>query len=195
MNGMSLKLLVGLGNPDKKLLKTRHNVGFWFIDALLKKLSMDIDYVKKYDADLLEYDLDNQKIFFMKPMSYVNNSGHPIKKFIKNRNIRPSNILIIYDDLDLNVGGIRLKFGGSSGGHNGLNSIINEIKSPDFWRLRLGIGKPNDRNSVIDYVLGIPTKQEILYIDDSINKCISEFNNFISGSPESLMNKLNKRES
>ena len=131
----------------------------------------------------------------MKPMSYVNNSGHPIKKFIKNRNIMPSNILIIYDDLDLNVGGIRLKFGGSSGGHNGLNSIINEIKSPDFWRLRLGIGKPNDRNSVIDYVLGIPTKQEILYIDDSINKCISEFNNFISGSPESLMNKLNKRES
>ena len=95
--------------------------------------------------------------------------------------------IVVFDFINLRIGLIKIS--------TPTKSIINEIKSPDFWRLRLGIGKPNDRNSVIDYVLGIPTKQEILCIDDSINKCISEFDNFISGSPESLMNKLNKRES
>ena len=127
----------------------------------------------------------------MKPLSYINNSGVPIKKFIKNRNIEAENILIIYDDLDLAVGKVRLKQGGGSGGHNGLNSIIEQIGSKNFWRLRIGIGKPDDKNKVIDYVLGKPSLDDKNLINKSINLLIDEINTFLSGESTKLMNKLN----
>ena len=127
----------------------------------------------------------------MKPLSYINNSGVPIKKFIKNKNIEAENILIIYDDLDLAVGKVRLKQGGGSGGHNGLNSIIEQIGSKNFWRLRIGIGKPDDKNKVIDYVLGKPSLDDKNLINKSINLLIDEINTFLSGESTKLMNKLN----
>ena len=127
----------------------------------------------------------------MKPLRYINNSGVPIKKFIKNRNIEAENILIIYDDLDLAVGKVRLKQGGGSGGHNGLNSIIEQIGSKNFWRLRIGIGKPDDKNKVIDYVLGKPSLDDKNLINKSINLLIDEINTFLSGESTKLMNKLN----
>jgi PTH1 family peptidyl-tRNA hydrolase len=115
----------------------------------------------------------------------------PIKKFIKNKNIEAENILIIYDDLDLAVGKIRLKQGGGSGGHNGLNSIIEQIGSKNFWRLRIGIGKPDDKNKVIDYVLGRPSLVDKNLINKSIDLLIDEINTFLSGESTKLMNKLN----
>ena len=127
----------------------------------------------------------------MKPLSYINNSGVPIKKFIKNKNIEAENILIIYDDLDLAVGKVRLKQGGGSGGHNGLNSIIEQIGSKNFWRLRIGIGKPDDKNKVIDYVLGKPSLVDKNLINKSIDLLIDEINTFLSGESTKLMNKLN----
>jgi PTH1 family peptidyl-tRNA hydrolase len=127
----------------------------------------------------------------MKPLSYINNSGVPIKKFIKNKNIEAENILIIYDDLDLAVGKVRLKQGGGSGGHNGLNSIIEQIGSKNFWRLRIGIGKPDDKNKVIDYVLGRPSLADKNLINKSIDLLIDEINTFLSGESTKLMNKLN----
>jgi PTH1 family peptidyl-tRNA hydrolase len=127
----------------------------------------------------------------MKPLSYINNSGVPIKKFIKNKNIEAENILIIYDDLDLAVGKVRLKQGGGSGGHNGLNSIIEQIGSKNFWRLRIGIGKPDDKDKVIDYVLGKPSLDDKNLINKSIDLLINEINTFLSGESTKLMNKLN----
>ena len=114
MNQISLQLIVGLGNPDKKLLTTRHNVGFWFLDMLSDRIGKKFIYSKKYDADIFEYEYSSKIFQFFKPMSYINNSGVPIKKFIKNKIINPENILVIYDDLDLTVGKIRLKQGGGS---------------------------------------------------------------------------------
>ena len=128
----------------------------------------------------------------MKPLSYINNSGIPIRKFIKNKNIEAENILIIYDDLDLGVGKIRLKQGGGSGGHNGLNSIIEQIGSKNFWRLRIGIGKPNDKNNVIDYVLGKPSLGDKNLIHQSIEIMLSEIDAFFNGESTKLMNKLNR---
>ena len=128
----------------------------------------------------------------MKPMSYINNSGIPIKKFIKNKNIEPENILVIYDDIDLTVGKIRLKHGGGSGGHNGLNSIVEQLGSKDFWRLRIGIGKPEDKNRTVEYVLGKPSKSDMEIIMDSINLSLDEINNFFDGEASKLMNKLNR---
>jgi len=192
MNQMLLQLFVGLGNPDKKLLSTRHNVGFWFLDSLSKKLNRDFVYSKKLDSDIFTNEYNNQEFTMMKPMSYINNSGIPIKKFIKNKNIEPENILVIYDDIDLTVGKIRLKHGGGSGGHNGLNSIVEQLGSKNFWRLRIGIGKPEDKNRTVEYVLGKPSKSDMEIIVDSINLSLNEINNFFDGEASKLMNKLNR---
>ena len=189
---MLLQLFVGLGNPDKKLLVTRHNVGFWFLDSLSKKLNRDFVYSKKFDSDIFINEYNNQEFTMMKPMSYINNSGIPIKKFIKNKNIKPDNILVIYDDIDLAVGKIRLKNGGGSGGHKGLNSIVEQLGSKNFWRLRIGIGKPEDKNKTVEYVLGKPSKRDKEIIMDSINFSIDEINNFFNGESSKLMNKLNR---
>ena len=192
MNQMLLQLFVGLGNPDKKLLVTRHNVGFWFLDSLSKKLNRDFVYSKKFDSDIFINEYNNQEFTLMKPMSYINNSGVPIKKFIKNKNIKPDNILVIYDDIDLAVGKIRLKNGGGSGGHKGLNSIVEQLGSKNFWRLRIGIGKPEDKNKTVEYVLGKPSKRDKEIIMDSINFSLDEINNFFEGESSKLMNKLNR---
>ena len=191
MSLMSLQLIVGLGNPDKKLLSTRHNVGFWFLDLLSAKLGKDFNFQKKYDSDIFEYEQEERLFYMMKPLSYINNSGVPIKKFIKNKNINPENILIIYDDLDLVAGKTRLKLGGGSGGHNGLNSIIEQLGSRNFWRLRIGINKPDDKNKVIEYVLGKPSKEDKESIFESIHFAIDEIDDFFSGNGSALMNKLN----
>ena len=189
---MLLQLFVGLGNPDKKLLVTRHNVGFWFLDSLSEKLNRDFVYSKKFDSDIFINEYNNQEFTMMKPMSYINNSGIPIKKFIKNKNIKPDNILVIYDDIDLAVGKIRLKNGGGSGGHKGLNSIVEQLGSKNFWRLRIGIGKPEDKNKTVEYVLGKPSKRDKEIIMDSINFSLDEINNFFEGESSKLMNKLNR---
>jgi PTH1 family peptidyl-tRNA hydrolase len=188
---MSLKLIVGIGNPEQRYLTTRHNVGFWVLDSLAEKLSKNFLQQKKYESEFFEYEFDSKLFHMMKPLSYINNSGIPIRKFIKNKNIEAENILIIYDDLDLDVGKIRLKQGGGSGGHNGLNSIIEQIGSKNFWRLRIGIGKPNDKKRVIDYVLGKPSLDDKNLIHQSIEVMLSEIDTFFNGESVKLMNKLN----
>ena len=192
MNQMSLKLIVGLGNPEQKYLPTRHNVGFWVLDSLAQELSKKFTLSKKYESELFEYEYETKLFHMMKPLSYINNSGKPIKKFIKNKDINPENILIIYDDLDLDVGKIRLKLDGGSGGHNGLNSIIEQIGSKNFWRLRVGIGKPYKKHEVINYVLGKPSQSDKSVIDKSIKVMLNEINSFFKGESAKLMNKLNQ---
>ena len=192
MNQMSLKLIVGLGNPEQKYLPTRHNVGFWVLDSLAQELSKKFTLSKKYESELFEHEYETKLFHMMKPLSYINNSGKPIKKFIKNKDINPENILIIYDDLDLDVGKIRLKLDGGSGGHNGLNSIIEQIGSKNFWRLRVGIGQPYKKHEVINYVLGKPSQFDKSIIDKSIKVMLNEINSFFKGESAKLMNKLNQ---
>ena len=191
MNEPSLQLIVGLGNPDKNLLGTRHNVGFWFIDSLSEKFNKDLVLSKKLEAEIFNLEKNGKNINFMKPLSYINNSGVPIKKFIKNTNIETDNILIVYDDIDLVVGKIRLKLGGSSGGHKGLDSIIEQLGSKNFWRLRIGIGKPVHKDDTNNYVLGKPSKEDKEKITKSINFCISNCDEFFDIDFSKLMNFLN----
>ena len=192
MSQMSLQLIVGLGNPERKYFSTRHNVGFWVVDLLAEKLTKTFILNKKYESEFFEYEFDSKLFHIMKPLTYINNSGIPIKNFIKNKNIEAENILIIYDDLDLDVGKVRLKQGGGSGGHNGLNSIIEQLGSKNFWRLRIGIGKPYDKNKVIDYVLGKPSINDKKIIDENIKFMMGEINGFFEGKSTKLMNKLNQ---
>ena len=192
MSQMSLQLIVGLGNPERKYFSTRHNVGFWVVDLLAEKLTKTFILNKKYESEFFEYEFDSKLFHIMKPLTYINNSGIPIKNLIKNKNIEAENILIIYDDLDLDVGKVRLKQGGGSGGHNGLNSIIEQLGSKNFWRLRIGIGKPYDKNKVIDYVLGKPSINDKKIIDENIKFMMGEINGFFEGKSTKLMNKLNQ---
>ena len=186
-----LKLLVGLGNPDTHLLKTRHNVGFWFVDHFAKTISQKFELVKKYESEIIK--LKDKNLNILKPMNYINNSGVAIKKFIKQSSINASQILVIYDDLDLKVGQIRLKKGGSSGGHNGLNSIINECGLKDFWRLRIGIGKPISKEETINYVLGKPSPSDINIIYKSFDKILGNFDDILKGNFSKIMNLFNQR--
>ncbi|MEC9205692.1 MAG: aminoacyl-tRNA hydrolase [Pseudomonadota bacterium] len=191
MNEQPLQLIVGLGNPDKNLLGTRHNVGFWFIDLLSEKFRKDLILSKKFESEIFNLEKNGKSITFMKPLSYINNSGVPIKKFIKNTNIKTENILIIHDDLDLVVGKTRMKLGGSSGGHKGLDSIIEQLGSKNFWRLRIGIGKPIHKDDTNNYVLGKPSKEDRERMVKSIDFSINHYDEFFNLDFSKLMNILN----
>ena len=184
-------LIVGLGNPDSKFLNTRHNIGFWFIDSLVDSLGIHFnDDLKKGFCDT-DYQSENINIKLLKPMTFINDSGTPLKNFIKNKNITPSQIIVAYDDLDLTAGKIRLKFSGGSGGHNGIKDIIEKIGTKDFWRLKIGIGKPTHKDDVISYVLGKPSPDDKKQILDGIENIIQNSQDLLDGSYTNFMNNLN----
>ena len=184
-------LIVGLGNPDTKFLKTRHNIGFWFIDQFAKQNNLSFnDNLKKGYIDSTYCD-DNHKIKLLKPMTFINDSGSALVKFIKNTNITPKDIIVAYDDLDLSPGKVRLRFSGGSGGHNGVRDIIEKIGTKDFWRLKIGIGKPIHKDDVISYVLGKPSPEDKENINSGIDKILTNSKDIISGNYTSFMNKIN----
>ena len=184
-------LIVGLGNPDNKFLNTRHNIGFWFIDSLVDSLRVNFnDNLKKGFCDT-DYQSDGVDIKLLKPMTFINDSGTPLKNFIKNKNIAPSEIIVAYDDLDLAAGKIRLKFSGGSGGHNGIKDIIEKIGTKDFWRLKIGIGKPTHKDDVISYVLGKPSPDDKKQILKGIENIIQNSQHLLDGSYTNFMNNLN----
>ena len=179
-------LLAGLGNPDQKYQKNRHNVGFLFLDFFDK----DISYKKKFKSLFAEQDINNHKFFLLKPLTFMNLSGEAladIKKFYKMDN---NNIFIIHDDLDLEIGKIKVKNGGSNGGHNGLESISSKIGN-DYNRIRVGIDHPGNKDLVEKYVLTDFKKKEFETINKSfliiknniellINKKFDEFNSKVN---------------
>tara|TARA_Y100001954_G_C15627266_1_gene510844 strand:+ start:78 stop:632 length:555 start_codon:yes stop_codon:yes gene_type:complete len=181
-------LLAGLGNPDQKYQKNRHNVGFLFLDFFDKK----IVYKKKFKSLFAEQDINNHKFFLLKPLTFMNLSGEAlaeIKKFYKLNN---SNIFIVHDDLDLEIGKIKVKNGGSNGGHNGLESISSRIGN-DYNRIRVGIDHPGTKDLVEKYVLTNFKKKELETINQSfimiknniehlIKKNFNEFNSKVNNN-------------
>ncbi len=147
-----IRLLVGLGNPGKKYEKTRHNVGFMVVDEFLRRLKVQ-DYSEECLSHLYRVRLQGKELLVAKPQTYMNNSGLAVLNLLEEYDISPEEMLVVYDDLDLPLGRLRLRSEGSSGGHHGIESIIREIKTEKFPRLRVGIGRPKDRNRVVDYVL------------------------------------------
>lgn len=147
-----MKLLVGLGNPGVNYENTRHNVGFLVIDALADE--MGIEVTKKHGKSLLgQGHFDNCKVLLLKPQTFMNNSGEAVIEMLNFYKDRIEDLIVIHDDMDLDLGHIRFKAGGGTGGHNGLKSITSMLASNDYDRLRIGIGHPDDRNKVINYVL------------------------------------------
>lgn len=179
-----MKLIVGLGNPGKNYEKTRHNIGFYIIDNYLG----DINYKEKFNGLYYELNVDNEKVIFLKPQTYMNNSGECVSKFIKYYNIDYKDIMIIHDDLDINVGICKFKYNSTSGGHNGIKSIINNIGTKEFFRMKLGI-KNEKKDDVIDFVLGKFSKNELELFD--INKLYNAIDDFIKNGHEYVMNNYN----
>ncbi len=160
-----IKAFIGLGNPGKEYLNTRHNIGFTVIDDVLKALNIK-NFKEKYFSHVYKF----EDKFFLKPQTFMNNSGIAVKQFLYRENITPEEILVIHDDLDLPLGHTKIKLGGSSGGQRGILSIINELKTENFYRLKIGIGRPTSKSEVSDYVLSHFDPSQIPHIKKAISK-------------------------
>jgi peptidyl-tRNA hydrolase, PTH1 family len=185
-----IKLIVGLGNPGDKYESTRHNAGFWFVDLIAVqnncKLALDakmFGFVAKFEQDK----------YLLKPTTFMNGSGKAVAALANYYKILPSEILVVHDELDLKAGSVKLKFGGGHGGHNGLKDIHAALGTPDYWRLRLGIGHPGERNEVINYVLKAPTKDESNALQASIHAGAAIVPVLLKGEFESAMLKLHTK--
>lgn len=186
-----MKLIVGLGNPGKKYAKTRHNIGFMFVDKVVDELKGKFTLDKEKKCEIYTHNDLNDKIIFIKPQTYMNLSGEAILKVVKYYQIPLEDILVIHDDLDLPTGKIRIRTNGSGGGHNGIKSIILHLKSPEFCRIRIGIDK-ND--NVIDYVLGDFSKEDKKKIDIVLNEASNMVRMFSLGQVSNMMETYNRKE-
>ncbi|NLG74946.1 MAG: aminoacyl-tRNA hydrolase [Xanthomonadaceae bacterium] len=189
MSGTPLKLIVGLGNPGPEHMLTRHNAGFWFVDALAQQLGGHFRSHTRFHGDISRVHLGGQEITLLKPTTYMNRSGLAIRAFCDYMKLPPAEVLVAHDELDLPVGEVRFKLGGGHGGHNGLRDTITHIGA-DFWRLRIGIGHPGDRSQVIDYVLRRAPADEEEKIIASIGDALDALRVFIEQGAERAMNGL-----
>lgn len=160
-----MKLVVGLGNPGKEYDKTRHNIGFSFLDYYAKCNNLKFTFSKRFNAESCSFNFNKEKIILIKPHSFMNLSGIIVAKYMKFYDLSGDDILVIHDDLDMNVGKIRLSYDSSSGGHNGIKNIIENIGTQKFYRLKIGISNNNDIDTK-DYVLGRLNGDDIKIIND-----------------------------
>ncbi len=181
-------LVVGLGNPGREYESTRHNVGFMVIDYLADKLDFNTSR-ERFKGMFGEYILGGEKIIFLKPLTYMNLSGEAIIEAASFYKIPLENIIIVYDDMAIDTGKIRIRPSGSDGGHNGIKSTINHLGSKEFPRIRVGIGKAP--RGVVDYVLGSFTKEENVLMEKSIKAAGESVLSIITDGVQSSMNKYN----
>lgn len=191
-----MKLIVGLGNPGEEYAKTRHNVGFQIVDLLRKKLEFDeFKLKKKFDTQLSEGTLKDEKILLAKPMTFMNLSGRSVQQLSKFYDIKPEDIFVIYDDLDFDVGTMKIRKKGSAGTHNGMISIIQSLGSENFKRFRVGIESRTDEQkgkfSGKDYVLGRFTSQEEKLMQNIRKKCVEAILYAFEHGINEAMNKYN----
>ena len=184
-----MKLVVGLGNPGKEYENTRHNIGFMAIDKILNYYNLEMKK-EMLDGMYVQSIINNEKYIFLKPSKYMNLSGTVIKKYVDYFNIDVEDILVIHDDLDLELGKIRLRLKGSSGGHNGLKDIENNLKTNEYKRIKIGIS--NNKNiDTKDYVLGHFNSDEKVIIDNTLNTLLEVFKDYTTNDFDKLMNKYN----
>ena len=183
-------LIIGLGNPEEKYSNTRHNMGFDVINELSKKCDIKVSK-SKFDALYGMGEINGKKVIMVKPQTYMNLSGESVIKFKKFYKISNKNIIVIYDDIDLKVGDIRLKAKGSAGSHNGMKSVIQNLNTEDFIRVRVGIGAPENKEDIINYVIGQIPKRERESLEKSIEKAKDSVIEILENGIDIAMNKFN----
>jgi len=187
--GQPIDLIAGLGNPDPQYLVTRHNAGFWFVDALAEACGASFNANRKLESDAAEIELAGRRIRLIKPTTYMNESGRAVAKAVAYFKIPSQNVLVAYDEIDFPPGRIRLKFDGGHAGHNGMRSIIAHL-GPEFWRLRIGVGHPGERSKVSGHVLRRAPAEEENLILETIREGIDALPVLIEHGGERAMNAL-----
>ena len=168
---MAPRLIVGLGNPGRDYEETRHNAGFWFCRKLADKLGIVLGPEARFHG--ITGHAQSQKIWLLMPQTFMNRSGQAVGALARFHRITPAEMLVVHDELDIPPGQLRLKFGGGMGGHNGLKDITTHLGTQDYWRLRIGIGHPGDRNEVVNYVLKPPRREEQADIDAALERALN----------------------
>ena len=186
----AIQCVVGLGNPGPKYADNRHNAGFWFVDELARANSTLMRAENKFAGEVARMRGAAGDCWLLKPMTYMNHSGRSVSALCNFYRIPPENLLVVYDELDLAPGMVRLKRGGGHGGHNGLRDICAALGSKDFLRLRMGIGHPGHKDAVVAYVLSRPGKTEHAAIDTGIGEALRHWHLIQSGELQKAMNAL-----
>jgi len=189
----AIRIIAGLGNPEDKYERTLHNAGFWFVDALARKNGGSFRYEKKFDADSCRINLDGEEVWLVKPQSYMNNSGQPVRGLLDYYRLGVNQLLVAHDEIDLPPGTTRLKEGGGHGGHNGLRDIIQHC-GPDFLRLRMGVGHPGEKDQVTNYVLKRGSSDTEAAIERDIDDAIAVMPELVNGEINAAMKKLHTKE-
>lgn len=189
----ALKLIVGLGNPGAKYSRMRHNVGFWFVDALVAGHAEGFKVKDRFKAELCRLQTGEQTLLLCKPITFMNNSGTAVQTIASFYNIPPADLLLVHDELDLQPGIARLKKDGGHGGHNGLRDIFTKMGSTIFTRLRLGIGRPTEQGDATSYVLAQPRQTEQQLIDLAIRSSLDIMPLIFENNIAEAMNILHRK--
>lgn len=191
-----MKLVAGLGNPGKKYEATRHNAGFWWVDALARAGGATLRHEARFHGEVARVAAPAGDVWLLKPATYMNESGRAVGALADFYKIAPEEILIVHDELDLPPGGIKLKFGGSASG-NGVRSVIQRLGSQEFWRLRIGIGHPRElaksEQEVVDYVLHAPRAEERQAIDEALERANEAWPLMVKGDMQAAMLQLHTK--
>lgn len=188
----SLRIIAGLGNPGDKYERTLHNAGFWFVDALARKHGGQFRYEKKFDTDYCRINLHGEDVWLMKPQSFMNESGTPVRGMLDYYRLRATELLVAHDEIDLPPGTVRLKKGGGHGGHNGLRDIIRHCGA-DFMRLRLGVGHPGDKSKVTSYVLKRGSGETEAAIERNVDEAVDVMPLLVDQGLNAAMKKLHTK--
>lgn len=187
-----MKCIVGLGNPGFKYRKTRHNIGFMVVDHIAKENGWKLSK-SGFESHYTEEHWNGEKVILLKPQTYMNLSGNAVKKVVDYYDIDPQDIVVIYDDLDLPTGRIRLRQKGGHGGHNGIRNIIDQLGTKEFNRIRFGIGRPETDLPVVDYVLGKFSKAERPDVEEAIERSGYACEDWMKQSFLEVMNTYNTK--
>jgi len=188
-----IKLIVGLGNPGDKYAATRHNAGFWFVDALARQCNAVWRKDSAFHGEVASVTLNDQQCWLLKPQQFMNRSGLAIGALCSYYRIEPHAVLIVHDELDLPVGVARLKVGGGHGGHNGLRDV-HRVLGEQYQRLRIGIAHPGDKHQVVDYVLKAPSKDDAIAMEQAIDRAIAIMPLVLAGDLANAMTKLHSEK-
>ncbi len=188
-----MKLIVGLGNPGPQYLLSRHNAGFIVVDALAREENIAFD-MKKFDSFFGKGSISGVPVLLAKPQTFMNLSGTAVGKIVRFFKIDISDVIVIHDDLDLSFNNVRVKMGGGNAGHKGLRSVIDHLANSEFVRIRVGIGKPSDKEMVEDYVLERFSEDELELLPDVTARAFNAVIEVASSGVQAAMNKFNVRE-
>ena len=188
--GGGRRIVIGLGNPGKEYAATRHNVGHWCIDRLAELHSTG-RFRRSRLAEVAEATIGGQRVVLAKPRTYVNVSGRAVTSLMTKYRATPGDLLVVYDEMDLPVGSIRLRARGGSGGHNGMKSIIDAVGTQEFPRLRIGVGRPARSGDEVGHVLGAMPRQERGRVEDAVSRAAEAIEAVLSDGVAEAMNRFN----